>query len=194
MKLYVAPGACSMSCHIVFEEAKIKFEPMISKWEEVNRINPMGAVPVLQFDDGKFVTQNVAIMSHAAYLAPQSNLMPKPGTEENTQAYMWLSWVASDVHPAFHPLFNDKLPEADRKKAADHVIELLTIAEHHLGTHDFLVSDHFTCPDAYLFTVFNWTRILKLPTENLRHLNAYWGRIAERPAVQTVMKREGLIQ
>jgi glutathione S-transferase len=194
MKLYVSPGACSMSCHIAFEEAHLKFEPMISKWEEVAKLNPQHAVPVLVLDDGKVLTQNVAILTYAADSAPTTGLLPKVGTYERAQAYQWLSWVASDLHPTFGPLFDDALPEADRKESEAAVHKLLAQADQYLAGKTFLAGSQFTIADAYFFTVYGWTKPLKLSTENYRNLNSYAGRIAERPAVQSVLKREGLIK
>jgi glutathione S-transferase len=194
MKLYVSPGACSMSCHIAFEESKLAFEPMISKWDEINQLNPMGAVPVLVLDDGKVLTQNVAILTYVADAAQNSGLLPKLGTFERSQAYQWLSWVASDLHPSFHPLFNDKSSEADRRAGEVTVCSLLDKAEAHLAGRTFMVGDQFTAADAYLFVVYGWTKLLKVPTDKYRNLNSYASRIAERPAVQTVMKREGLLK
>lgn len=192
MQLFLSPGACAMSCHIAFEEARLKFEPMISQWDEVARLNPQGAVPVLVLDDREVLTQNVAILTYAAGLAPQ--LLPKHGTFEYVQAYQWLSWTASDLHPAFSPLFDDELPAADRAESEAEVHELLAQADKHLTGKTFLAGDQFTIADCYLFTVYGWARKLKLPTDAYAALNSYAGRIAERPAVQTVLKREGLIK
>ena len=194
MTLYVSPCACSMSCHIAFEEAKLKFEPMISKWDEVKKFNPQGAVPVLQLDDGKILTQNLAILTYAADLSPASDLLPKVGTFERAETYKWASFVASDLHPAFSPLFGEDTPENERKESVDYIYGLLDIAEAHLTGKTYLAAEHFTIADAYMFTVYNWTRGLKIPTDKYRNLNAYAGRIAERPAVQAVMKREGLLK
>jgi glutathione S-transferase len=194
MKLYVSPGACSMSCHIAFEEAKLKFEPMISKWDEVAQLNPQGAVPVLVMDDGQVLTQNVGILTYAADSAPNSGLLPKVGTFERAQAYKWLSWVASDLHPTFGPLFDDSLSEDSRKESVAEVQVLLEQADKHLAGKTYLVGDQFTAADAYLFVVYGWTKNLNVPTDKYRNLNSYASRIVERPAVQTVMKREGLIK
>jgi glutathione S-transferase len=190
MKLYVSPGACSMSCHIAFEEAQLKFEPMISKRDEVAKYNPQGAVPVLVMDDGKVLTQNIAILTYAAQQAPQANLFPKAGTWEYVQAYQWLSWVASDLHPTIGALFDKSLSAEDRAYSLTATQELLAQADKHLEGKTFLVGEQFTAADAYLYAVYGWCEGLKVPNEGYRNLNAYSARITERPAVQTVLKRE----
>jgi glutathione S-transferase len=190
MKLLLSPGACSMSCHIAFEEAGLKFEPVIGDWAQIQKHNPMGAVPVLVMDDGRAITQNIAILTYAANLAPR--LLPKPGTFEHVEAYQWLAWTSSDLHPTFGPLFDDSLPEAERKQTEAEVHKLLAIADSHLAKREFLAAGQFTIADALFFTIYGWTRALEIPNEQYRNLNAYASRIAERPAVQRVMKREGL--
>jgi glutathione S-transferase len=193
-KLYVSPGACSMSCHIAFEEAQLKFEPLVSKWDEIVKLNPMHAVPVLVLEDGKVLSQNIAILLHIANQAPQADLLPKAGTWEYDQCVQWLSWVASDLHPAFSPLFNDQLPEDQRKAGELKVQRLLAVAEEQLAGKNFLLGNRLSVADCYLFAVYGWCKVVELPNDPYRNLNAFAARMAERPAVQTVLKREGLIK
>lgn len=194
MKLFLSPGACAMSCHIAFEEAGLKFEPMISKWEELAKLNPQGQVPVLQLDDGKVLTQNIAILTFVGDSAPSSGLLPKPGTIERAQVYQWLSFVASELHNAFGPLFSDDTPEAQRKEAEEEIHSLLKIANQHMAGRQYLVGDHFTVADSYFFVVYGWTRMMEIPTDSYPNLNSHAARVAERPAVQRAMKREGLVK
>jgi glutathione S-transferase len=194
MKLYVSPGACSMSCHIAFEEAKLPFEAMISQTEEVQKLNPMGAVPTLVMNDGKVLTQNIAILTYAANQPTGTHLLPKAGTFEYAKAYQWLSFVASDLHPSFSPLFNPATPEEQRKAAVERVIDLFNIADAALKDSKYIAGNEFTIADAYLFTVYGWSAHVKLDTSSFTHLNAFKARVFERPAVQAVMKREGLLK
>jgi glutathione S-transferase len=191
MKLYLSPGACSMSCHIAFEEGKIKFESCLGQWEEVKRLNPQGAVPVLVMNDGKVLTQNVAILTCAAIEAPQ--LMPRAGTWDYLEAMKWLAWTNSDLHPAFGPLFNDQVTPEARTQAVAGVTELLAQAEKHMEGKSFLAGNQFTIADCLFFAIYGWTKSIQLSTTQFPNLNAYVARISERPAVQTVMKREGLL-
>jgi glutathione S-transferase len=197
MKLYVSPGACSMSCHIAFEESGLAFEPQIATddgvWQNIAQLNPQGAVPVLVMDDGKVLTQNIAILNFVAEKAPQAGLLPKAGTLERAQAFQWLSWVASDLHPAFGPLFNPSMTDEARQAQVSKVETLLSQAERHMEGRSYVAGDQFSVADAYLFTVYGWAGHLKISTSGYRNMNAFAARIAERPAVHAVMKREGLL-
>jgi glutathione S-transferase len=65
MKLYYAPGACSLSPHIVLREAGANFElEQVNNQEKKTKsgadywsINPKGQVPVLEFDNGERLTR-----------------------------------------------------------------------------------------------------------------------------------------
>lgn len=199
MKLFTAPGACSLSCHIAMEEAKIPFEATVAGWDnpavwaEIGKLNPQDLVPVLVLDNGKPLTQNIGILTYIAERAPQANLLPPAGTVERAQVYQWVSWVGADLHKAFHPLFDDSASETDKKAGLEHVTSLLEEADRHLEGRNFLVGNTMTIADCYLFTVYSWTRPSKVPTDKFRNLNAYHSRIVERPATQAAMKREGLL-
>ena len=49
-------------------------------------------------------------------------------------------------------------------------------------------------PDAYLFTVINWTNMLKVDLAKWPGIQAFMGRVAARPKVQEALKAEGLIK
>jgi glutathione S-transferase len=74
------------------------------------------------------------------------------------------------------------------------VISRLTWVDEQLAGKDYLMGDAFSVPDAYLFTVANWTKPLGLDISGLKNLGAFMDRVAARPAVQKAMKHEGLIK
>ena len=75
MKLYYAPGACSLAPHIVACEAglklelhKVEFGPSGKTVDEQDytRINPKGAVPALMLDDGQMWATSYALKALSA--------------------------------------------------------------------------------------------------------------------------------
>ena len=62
-----------------------------------------------------------------------------------------------------------------------------------LAGKQFLLGDHFTVADAYLFTVNNWASKVGVDLSGLANIQAFQARIAARPAVQEALKAEGLI-
>ena len=109
MKLYTKPGACSTADHIALHWTGGPFEVEVLDGKSMKgpaylAINPAGAVPAVV--DGDFVlTQNAAIMGYIADSFPDAGLAGDGSARQRAQAVRWLSFVNSDVHPAFTPLF-----------------------------------------------------------------------------------------
>src|SRR5262250_748840 len=88
MKLYFAPGACSLSPHIVLREAGYNFElEQVNNQEKKTKsgkdywtINGKGQVPVLELDNGERLTEGPVIVQYLADQKPASGLAPACGT------------------------------------------------------------------------------------------------------------------
>jgi glutathione S-transferase len=73
-------------------------------------INPKGYVPVLELDDGVYLTEVLAIVQYIADRIPESGLAPRPYTLERYQLQEWLGFISSELHKAFVPLFKPDTP------------------------------------------------------------------------------------
>ena len=90
MKLYYAPGACSLSPHIVAREAGLPLEleqvdlgaKKTVSGEDYRQVNPKGYVPALRLDDGSVLTEGPAIVQYLADRKPAAGLAPHAGTIE----------------------------------------------------------------------------------------------------------------
>jgi glutathione S-transferase len=202
MKLYYTSGACSLSPHIVLLEAGLPFtmEKVDLKTKKTENgvdfltINSKGAVPALQFDDGRVLTEGPAIVQYLADLKPESGLAPRAGSFERYQLMELLNYITSELHKGFSPLFNPGI-SADWKAAAlanlDKKFQWLT---GYLGSRTFLMGDAFTVADSYLFTVLSWSARLGIDLAKWHVLTAYLARVRHRPKVQEALKAEGLIE
>ena len=84
---------------------------------------------------------------------------------------------------------------ADAKPAfIDRLQSRLKWVDGELAGKDYLMGTQFTVADAYLFTVLNWSKFIKLDLGSWPLLAAYQARVAARPAVQAALKAEGLIK
>jgi glutathione S-transferase len=202
MKLYYSSGACSLSPHIVLLEAGlpytlVKTDLKTKKTDsgaDYLTINSKGAVPALQLDDGRVLTEGPAIVQYLADLKPESGLAPRAGTFERYQLMEILNYITSEVHKTFSPLFNP-LSSAEMKEAAVTTLtKKFDWLAGFLGKKDFLLGNTFTVADAYLFTVLKWTRIVKIDLSKWPALAAYQARVAQRPKVQAALKEEGLVK
>ncbi len=201
MKLFYSPGACSLSPHIVAQEAGIPLELIrvdtrtktIATEGDFWAINPKGYVPALELDDGQVLTEGPAIIQYLADLRPESALAPPNGTALRYRLQEMLNYVTSEIHKTYSPLFNPKVSAEVRAERVEYLKKRYAFLDRHLAVHDYLVGDRFTAADAYLFVVTNWARSTKVDLSEFTQLLAFQKRIGARPAVQAAMKSEGLI-
>jgi glutathione S-transferase len=200
MKLYYSPGACSLSPHIALREAGVAFEAekvdLGSKQTEggadYRAINPKGYVPALHLDDGQVLTEGPAIVQYIADLKPGSKLAPASGTHERYRLQEWLNFITAELHKSIGSLFNAKMPKEWQDQVKEAIGNRFDFLSKQLEGKAFLTGDGFTVADGYLFTVLGWTKYVGIDLAKWPVLQAYVGRVAQRPAVQAALKAEGL--
>lgn len=201
MKLYFSPGACSLSPHIVLCELELPHELVkvdlathtTADGKDFNTINPKGYVPALLIDGGQLLTEVPAIVQYLADQNPGKCLLPPAGSLERVRVQEWLTFIGTELHKNFSPLFNPAA-SADWKAAARADIERrFSFAEKALTGQDYLTGSDFSVADAYLFTVINWTRFLQIDLAPWPALVAFHLRVLNRPAVQEALRTEGLL-
>lgn len=202
MKLYYSPGACSLSPHIVLHEAGLAYTPVLASTKshklqdgtDFYSINPLGYVPVLELDDGTRLREGPAIVQYLADQAPHKNLAPANGTLARYRLQEWLTFIGTEIHKGFSPLFKPGTPEDYKPQVREQLLSRLQWVDGELAHKPYLMGEHFSVADAYLFTVTNWAAYVQLDISGLKNLAAYRERIAARPAVQAAMKAEGLLK
>jgi len=201
MKLFYAPGACSLSPHIVLNEAGLSFDKVkvdtkskAMQGGDYRSVNPLGYVPALELDDGTILTEGPAIVQWIADKVPDKKLAPANGTLERTKLQSWLNFISSELHKGFSPLFNPNMPEAAKQFFRERLGTRFQHLDRQLADKDYLMGKAFSVADAYLFTVSNWAAHTGVDLSGYANVGAYRKRVAARPAVQASMQAEGLIK
>ena len=202
MKLYYSPAACSLSPHIVLREAGLAFEPVLASTKthqladgsDYYAINPLGYVPMLELDDGTRLREGPAIVQYIADLAPNKNLAPANGTLPRYRLQEWLTFIGTEIHKTFSPLFNSAVPEDAKKIFRDKLAQRYQWVNGQLEGKDYLMGEHFSVADAYFFTVTRWTKPMNIDLSGLPHVQAHHERVGARPAVQEALRVEGLLK
>jgi glutathione S-transferase len=202
MKLYYYPGACSLAPHIIACEADLPIERVkvdlktkrIETGEDFLAINPDGYVPVLILDDGNKLMEVPAIVQYLANQAQDKKLVPVAGTFEHYQLQQWLNFIATEIHKGgFAPLFNPAIAESAKQTAIAALASRLETVVGQLSSRSFLLGEHFTVADAYLFVTLSWGAYVDFKISRWPVLVNYVAKISARPSVQKAMKEEGLI-
>ncbi|GKS76265.1 glutathione transferase GstA [Acidovorax sp. SUPP950] len=202
MKLYYSPGACSLSPHIALHEAGLAFTPVLASTKshklqdgtDYYTINPLGYVPLLELDDGTRLREGPAIVQYIADQAPLKNLAPANGTLARYRLQEWLTFIGTELHKGFSPLFGTSTPEEYKTTVREKLLSRLQWVDSQLDGKEWLMGEHFSVADGYLFTVVGWGKVVGLDTSHLTHLSAHHARVGARPAVQAALKAEGLLK
>ena len=193
MKLYYAPGACSLASRISLHEAGIAAEfervdlktKITERGHDFNALNPKGYVPMLVLDDWSAVTENTAVLEFIADCEPQ---LAPGGPLGRTRLIEILSYLSTELHPAFKPYW-EEAGEDEQARAGEIVARLLNLVAEHVREL-YLFGPRFTVADAYLFTIVGWSNFAKVDLSNFPYLRDFMARVEARPAVQQTMRAE----
>jgi len=203
MKLYYAPGACSLAPHIALREAGLPFElsrvdfqagKKTQDGKDFTSINPKGAVPTLELDDGEVLTEAAVLLQHIADKANHRTLIPAAGTKERYRLQEWLNYIATEVHKGFAPLWKPNTPDAYKAIVKQNLAIQFKYLDKALAGRDYFTGGTFTVADAYLFTIVNWTNFHNIDLAPYPALQAFMQRVAVRPKVREALQAEGLLK
>jgi glutathione S-transferase len=202
MKLYYAPGACSLSPHIVSRELGIPVElkkvntkdKTVEGGGDYRQVNPRGYVPALVLDNGQTLTEGPAIVQYLADQKPEAGLAPKWGSFERYRLQELLNFLTSEVHKQFSPLFKPNTPEEYKKISRENLASRFDWLDKELAGKDYLMGSQFTVADAYAFVLLGWTKPTQIDLARWPNLAAFHQRVGARPKVQEAMQAEGLLK
>jgi glutathione S-transferase len=204
IKLYYAPGACSLAAHIVLEELGTPYEIVrldLTSGEqrkpEYLAINPKGRVPLLVTAQGT-LTESAAILAYLADSKPEIGLLPADPWER-AQALSFVAWCSGTVHGvAFASVFraarfadDETAQVAVREKGQRDVRLNLAEIEKRLAGREW-VMNHFGIADLYPLIFRRWAARLGVEMADFPELVAHAARVAKRPSVARVLATEGI--
>jgi glutathione S-transferase len=199
LKLYYAPGACSLAAHIVLEESGEKYDLYRvdlangeQRTEAYLKIHPQGRVPALQLDSGENVTENTAILP---YLGKRFGLWPSDPLAE-TRALSLIGLFAAGVHPAHAHISRPERYASDRALFANLQEVGRKSFQGYLEQIDRLLNgrqwlcEQYSVLDPYALTFYAWGVRRELPVADLQYYRAFKDRMLARPAVARVLADE----
>jgi len=204
IKLYYAPGACSLASHCAIEETGVPYETQRlnlaegdQRKPEYLKLNPRGRVPTLVVGE-HILTENVGIMTYFGGGYPDANIWPKK-TWDQAKLLSTLAWLSNTVHPSYGHLVraaryvdDESAQEAVKAKARTMFEGYLKEIDQLLEGHKWAIANQYTVADGYLLVFYRWGNRQKMDVRSLKNYSALVDRVLARPAVQKVMKDEGI--
>ena len=204
MKLFYAPGACSLGIHIVLEEIGKPYSSELINLKDGEQykdayvaVSPKSKVPALERDDGSVLTEYGAIATWLARTNPQAGLIPQD-PEAEVRALEAMDYTVATIHMQgftriarptnFSPDEADK--EVVQARGREIYAKGLGILAHKLGDKPWVAGDQYSIGDTAVFYASRWAPRAGV---DLPHaIAAHSARMMQRPAVQRVLQAEGL--
>jgi glutathione S-transferase len=204
IKLYYAPGACSMASHICLEELGMPYETQRlnlangdQRKPEYLALNSRGRVPTAVVD-GKVLTENVGIMSYFGGGYGQGRIWPKD-TWHQAALVSTMAWLSNTVHTTFARVLRTERfvdgegPQAALKeKSREAYGEYLKEIDGLLAGRKWTIGNHYTVADGYLLVFYRWGNRLEFPVKSMANYTRLVKEVMGRPAVSRVMADEGV--
>lgn len=198
MKLFYSPNACSLAPHIVLRELGLPFDlikvdlqqHLTELGEDFYRLNKKGQVPVLQLEDGSFLTEGAVISQFLVYQSGRKDLLAEINTVERYQTLSWMNFIASEIHKAYSPFFHESYGEESKTAFSMILNKHYAWVDQQLDGQNYLMGSNFTIADIYLFVVTRWADFIGLDLGHFIHLTAFMQRIARRQTVQDAIAAE----
>lgn len=205
IKLWYAPGACSLAPHVLLHEVRVPFDAVETSvaqgahlTDEFARLNPKRRLPVLSID-GEVITEVPGIAAAIADLAPEQRLMGRTALDR-VRVHEWMSWLSGTLHgQGFGALwrpqrFSDK-PEAFESIAAKGrrmISECFGFIEGRLSG-PCSTGDGFTAVDPYLLVFHRWGNGIgiDMPSTCPRY-TAFAQGLVQRASVAAALAAEGI--
>jgi len=201
MKLYYSPGACSQAPHILLHEIGLSHDAervdLKSKVTEAGAayldLNPKGAVPALQLDNGEVLTENAVILQYLGDRAGSSDVLPALGNMRRYRVLELVNFITTELHKRFGFLFSPNATDEMKQLVIQDLGKKLDWIDHELGAGPFLLGDELTLPDPYLFVITGWAEKMLGGLDRWPNLKAFRERMLQRPSVRNVLRFEGLL-
>ena len=198
MKLFYSPNACSLAPHIVLRELGLPFDlikvdlqqHLTELGEDFYRLNKKCQVPVLQLEDGSFLTEGAVISQFLVDQFERKDLLPEINTPERYQTLSWMNFIASEIHKAYSPFFHESYGEESKTIFSTILNKHYAWVDQQLDGQNYLTGSNFTIADIYLFVVTRWADFIGLNLSHYIHLTQFMQRIARRQTVQDAIAAE----
>lgn len=202
IKLYFAPGSCSLVSQSSLEEAGADYSAISVKLSEGEQngaayraVNPLGRVPALVVDD-VVITETLAIASYVASRFPDARLLPED-VLQRARTWSVLAWFASSVQISFSQIFRpgrftqDITAQEILKRDGRGIVMLaFDRIEALAGRGEWMMEDAYSLVDIYATAFWRWAPRLDINMTRYGAWNEHAARVLERPAVRRVLQLE----
>ena len=205
LTLYFAAHTCSLATHIVLEEVgadystvRIDFGSAQQCSPEYLKINPKARVPALATDRG-ILTETPAMLVYVAQSFPAAGLAPMDDPFLFAEIQSFNSYLCSHLHVAHaHRMRGYRWVDPDdahsiaamQRKVPQSVGEAFAMVEREMLKGPWVMGEHYTICDPYLFTLAQWLEADGVDPKTIPRVIDHRRRMSERDAVREAIAQE----
>lgn len=189
--LYHMPLTCSLAVRMAAEHGGIPLHIIHAdtlRSQDYKAINPLGLVCTLITPDGETITETTAALMWVQSQSSDNDFRREPQDTDYYQLIRWLVFVATEIHKQIYRMvFYDELDDASKDNIRALAPARFQLLDDHLAQRKFLLGQHFSAADAYLFWALRLAERAGLDPSPYPHLNAYAQRVQSIPALAATL-------
>lgn len=199
IKLYYAPGTCSLACWIALDwvgadYSVVKVDPASGDYK---KINPLGTVPAIDIGARRPFNQADAILKYIVNRYPDKNLGAAEGAEALLEFDELLAFLSGDFHPAFWPFFtpqrfttsdSEEALQAVRAASYERVDRVMRHLDGLLDGCEHLYRSRRTVADSYAFVMTRWTSRFPKAWKDYPNVRRFMQTMSKDESVQRVLE------
>lgn len=205
LKLYYAAHTCSLATHIALQEVgadystvRVDFAKTEQRSPEYLKVNPKARVPALVTDRG-ILTETPAMLAFVAQSFPAARLAPFDDAFAFAEVQAFNSFLCSTLHVAHaHRMRGSRWVDADdaasiaamQRKVPQSVTACFELVEHDMLEGPWVMGEHYTICDPYLFTLAQWLEQDGVDPIRIPKVIDHRRRVAERAATRQAIAEE----
>lgn len=161
--------------------------------EEFRAKNPLAKIPVLELDDGQYISESIAICRYFEALNPEPSLMGKTPLEQ-AQIEMWQRrcelYFLNSVGMGFQHItgfFADRMVPVREwgEQCVGFAQKFFGLLNAHLEHSTYVAGEEFSVADITALITIDFARVIKLRREeDMTHLNRWYDLVSARPSAK----------
>lgn len=206
LKLFYAPGTCALASHIAlidaapYELARLDFNKEEQRQPDYLAVNPKGRVPALVTENG-ILTETPAILLYIAQRFPQAGLAPLDDAFALARVQEFNNYLCATCHVAHAHLRRGYrwVDPADaaaiaamQRRVPASVTQCFELIENDILQGPWVMGEHYTICDPYLFTLATWLEGDGADLAKLPRVLAHRKRMGERANVKRALAEQSL--
>ncbi len=196
---YFAPKSVSLASHIALEDAGANYEPHPIEFATTQQrsadylaVNPKGRVPVLKTSRGT-ISETPAILMYIAQTYPSAELAPLADPYKFAKCQEFNLYLCATVHVAHaHRVRGNRWADDDQaivsmqQKVKQNMQEYFELIEKRFFTGPWVLGEHYSICDAYLFTIAQWLAGDGVDIKQFEKIRDFDIRMRERESVKAL--------